>query len=492
MSNLHHYTQIDKKKKKNSTILPDYKADVDMFNHIMDFTGPIPGSGISIAEDMSDDNMNSKAIYDAVLSNFKISSSPVEGACYILPSGEFVDPGRAHGNVDEFIVENFPEIDIIDYPNGYLVDAEQCVRLNDGKGMSFSSDRYITLPDLVTLDQIYAIENWLDHYSSDEITVSTVDGSMIVYDLKDGKERLINRLKKYHNMKVLSEGMNSVNESASYLDEEFTIRQLTFKGLTTEGWGVHHSFLIENNDSKRGGVIVLSPDVNSINLAKNDLIDWAKKKLSSVNNRITKKRLHKDLMSYDIPGVSVGNYFKGSYRGENNKVYNETSFAVELDNITNDLLQDIAKDLCKDFHQESVLVRYNDGSAPEYIKYNWNFDKDPISGKTWTYEEFIESNLPDLSNESIINEDDVGISSMFIDAINECWRMIDIYQGMITTLDALDRHEYDATLYSLLESRNKEVGALQGILELTTPAGDNIELGKDIAQDQLAFDSIKE
>ena len=100
--------------------------------------------------------------------------------------------------------------------------------------------------------------------------------------------------------------------------------------------------------------------------------------------------------------------------------------------------------------------------------------------------------LPDLSEENIIAQEDAGISSLFIDAINECWNMIDSYHSIIVTLDSLDRHEFDDTLQGLLEERNKEVGALQGILEMLSPASAKIEQGKEEAQEESSFDQVEE
>lgn len=307
--NLRSYTQIDKDKKKKSQIFPDVKGSIDSFNHSMQFND---GScTTAMAEDISDDTIHSKDIYNAILNQFKTSEKPIMGACYILPDGLFLDPGNAHGNVDEFVISNFPEIDQEDYLNGYLMDAEQCVRLNDGRAGSFTFDRYITLPNVITSNQIYAIKDWLEEYPYDEITVSSVNGSMVEFNLSDGISRIMNRIKKYKASNILAEDID-------------------------------------------------------------------------------------------------------------------------------------------------------------------------------------EKELPDLLDDNIIEEEDAGVSSMFIDAINSCWSSIDDYHSILVTLDALDRHEYDDILNDLLEQKNKEVGALQGILEVLTPSGDQIEQGKEEAQDQIAFDSVEE
>lgn len=103
-----------------------------------------------------------------------------------------------------------------------------------------------------------------------------------------------------------------------------------------------------------------------------------------------------------------------------------------------------------------------------------------------------DKNLPDIAEESIIEQEDAGISALFIDAINECWSAIDMYNSMIVTLDSLDRHEFDETLKSLLEDRNKEVGSLQAVLELVNDSSKEVEQGRSEVEDSIAFDVVGE
>ena len=103
-----------------------------------------------------------------------------------------------------------------------------------------------------------------------------------------------------------------------------------------------------------------------------------------------------------------------------------------------------------------------------------------------------DKNLPDVAEESIIEQEDAGISALFIEAINECWSAIDMYNSMIVTLDSLDRHEFDETLKSLLEDRNKEVGSLQAILELVNNSSKEVEEGRSEVEDSIAFDVVEE
>ena len=309
-NNLDAYTKVDEKKRKKSPFMPNVEGCIDAFNQHVAGVGAIPGTGMS--EAVEDDVPVGDDIFKAVLNEFPVTDFPEKGASYILPSGKFLDPDKSHGEVDEFIVTHFPQIDLMDYPNSYMVDSEQCVRVNDGRGKSFTYDRYITLPKYLTTQQIYSIEKWLKEYPYEEITVGDTFGHAADFNLEDGITYLMNRIKKYKNTQILSEGYESINEA----------------------------------------------------------------------------------------------------------------------------------------------------------------------------------DLPDLSENNIIADEDAGISSMFIDAVNECWSMIDNYHSMIVTLDSLNRHEFDETLRGLLDERNKEVGALQGILELLAPGSPNIEIGKEEAQDQISFDEV--
>lgn len=314
-NNLDAYTKIDEKKKKKHEIGVDVKGSIDAFNHVLSGTGDMPGMGCALGEAKENDIPVADDIFLAIQKEFPVTDFPQKGAQFILPSGRFLNPVKAHGEVDEFIVNKFPEINILDYPNGYMVDSENCVRVNDGRGQSFTYDRYITLPKVITNEQIYAIEDWLKEYPYSEISVGDVEGHLAQFTLDDGINNIINRIKKYKNSHILSEDADNMDD---------------------------------------------------------------------------------------------------------------------------------------------------------------------------------EKNLPDIAEENIIKQEDAGISSMFIDAINDCWSAIDNYHSMVVTLDSLDRHDFDDILRGLLEDRNKEVGALQGVLELLSPAGDEIEPSKEEAQDQLAFDAVEE
>ena len=58
-------------------------------------------------------------------------------------------------------------------------------------------------------------------------------------------------------------------------------------------------------------------------------------------------------------GISVGNFFKGRYKSPNGQVYNEKSISVEVLFINRRQLLELATNLAKEFHQETVLVKDN-------------------------------------------------------------------------------------------------------------------------------------
>ena len=103
---------------------------------------------------------------------------------------------------------------------------------------------------------------------------------------------------------------------------------------------------IFNNDTHKffksylGGIIVFYVDTNQIQLCKNN---------------ICKSNLFKD---GKIGRFSIGNFFKGKYIDlKTGKTFNEKSISVELLGIPSDVLVAIATDICKEFKQQSVIVK---------------------------------------------------------------------------------------------------------------------------------------
>lgn len=123
----------------------------------------------------------------------------------------------------------------------------------------------------------------------------------------------------------------------------------------------------------RGGVIIFSTDVNSVDISKNKLLNWfmkkgktimqrlfSKSKLNKVINKFNKienKKLGKDDVDDYIGAFSIGNFFSGRYIGDNNKVFDEKSLSIEINGISTKGLIYVAEEIAREFNQETVLVK---------------------------------------------------------------------------------------------------------------------------------------
>jgi len=116
----------------------------------------------------------------------------------------------------------------------------------------------------------------------------------------------------------------------------------------------------EPSSNKKGGVIVFSTDINAVELSPNKLRNWIKQKIFTLRNRLrTTKML--DLIvgrsSDRIEGWTIGHYFDGRYRAKNGNTFGEKSLSLEIIGIEFNALLKIAEEICKEFKQESVLLR---------------------------------------------------------------------------------------------------------------------------------------
>ena len=79
--------------------------------------------------------------------------------------------------------------------------------------------------------------------------------------------------------------------------------------------------------NRLGGIIVLSANINDISKC-NDIFAW-----------------------------TVGKYLHGRYKAKDGTVFDENSISVELLNVSVDTIISFAEELCKEFLQETVLVK---------------------------------------------------------------------------------------------------------------------------------------
>lgn len=115
---------------------------------------------------------------------------------------------------------------------------------------------------------------------------------------------------------------------------------------------------IENRD-KFGVIIVFSTDVNAVELSDNKIVNWVKQKVATLKNRIAyNKKIDKIANSKeDVYAWTVGRFLHGRYKAKDGRVFDENSISVEFLNISTDTLISIAEEICREFLQESVLVK---------------------------------------------------------------------------------------------------------------------------------------
>ena len=138
----------------------------------------------------------------------------------------------------------------------------------------------------------------------------------------------------------------------------------------------------------QGGMIVFALSVNAVidNVEKNKLKASLKKTWYSVMNHVFKDRKLNNLVktwnkefgdidNMYLGAMTVGNNFKGKYQS-GNQIYNDKSTSLELGGVPSELLLLFAIELCKEFKQETVLVK----------DFNTNkiflVDSEGIAGKT--------------------------------------------------------------------------------------------------------------
>ena len=122
----------------------------------------------------------------------------------------------------------------------------------------------------------------------------------------------------------------------------------------------------------RGGIIIFSTEVNSLDVSEVKVFNFIAKKLKSIRNRIfSKSKLNKVIKNFNdaekmlsdepiedyIGAFSIGNFFSGRYIGDNEKVFNERSLSIEINGISTKGLMFLAEEIAKEFDQETVLVK---------------------------------------------------------------------------------------------------------------------------------------
>ena len=120
-----------------------------------------------------------------------------------------------------------------------------------------------------------------------------------------------------------------------------------------------------DHENKKGGIIVFSTDMNTIQQSENKIIEWGTNKYRTLNNRIFKASiLDKIAHNNKDNAITVGNYLQGRYKAKNGSMFTKDSVSVEILGVHDNMLFSLGEELCKDFHQECVLIKsYHDGGV---------------------------------------------------------------------------------------------------------------------------------
>lgn len=126
----------------------------------------------------------------------------------------------------------------------------------------------------------------------------------------------------------------------------------------------------------KGGMIVFSVNVNSMLQDKSALKRFVIGTYQTLLNRMFKNRkimnvvtdinrMFKDSKYKDmfIGGITIGKFFKGRYVDiETEQVFDETSTSIELGGVPSELLLLLGTKLCREFNQQTALIKdYNTG-----------------------------------------------------------------------------------------------------------------------------------
>lgn len=161
--------------------------------------------------------------------------------------------------------------------------------------------------------------------------------------------------------KIIKENVEEHSTKGAYNSYGYLSNMIRFDGdkVICSSENLTEDIDWEVDRDKLGGIIVLSTDVNAINLDRNILKNWIKQKYKTIKNRLTyNKKIDKFSQKYDeIFAWTVGRYLHGRYKSSNGEVFDENSISIELLNVSDETIISFAEDLCYEFLQETVLVK---------------------------------------------------------------------------------------------------------------------------------------
>ena len=128
------------------------------------------------------------------------------------------------------------------------------------------------------------------------------------------------------------------------------------------------------------GVIIFSTDLDATIVKAETFSDMVKfffdSKWKAFLNRLNVSDKLRNILldKYTKPEYTLGRNFTGSYKNKNGIIINKNSYTIGIDGVDSDILILIASELCKEFKQETVMVRdFNKSKVyfvndKEYIK----------------------------------------------------------------------------------------------------------------------------
>ena len=128
------------------------------------------------------------------------------------------------------------------------------------------------------------------------------------------------------------------------------------------------------------GVIIFSTDLDATIVKAETFSDMVKfffdSKWKAFLNRLNVSDKLRNILldKYTKPEYTLGRNFTGSYKNKNGITINKNSFTIGIDGVDSDILILIASEICKEFKQETVMVRdFNKSKVyfvndKEYIK----------------------------------------------------------------------------------------------------------------------------
>lgn len=186
-------------------------------------------------------------------------------------------------------------------------------------------------------------------------------------EIREQINRVLNWDKSLNDDKIISEGVKRIlKENGFVVQNIFDVERINGLIDSMKLSEVMPSYLYEGIDfklDKTGGVITFSTDLNSTlgkaeTFSEKAVFFFESKWKTFINRLNVDDRLAQILLvKYDRPGYTLGKNFKGAYRSKNGLIFSERSFTIEILGINSDILILIASEVCREFKQETVMVK---------------------------------------------------------------------------------------------------------------------------------------